>query len=264
MNIISVDDEEITVEYMERLLKQMEPKADFTGFTEPEEAFTYLSQNVVDVALLDIEMGEYNGIELAKKCKEICPEVNIIFVTGYSQYTMEAFRLRASGYLMKPVRAADLRAELDNLRNPLPRRPLHRVRIQTFGNFEVFLDNRPLYLPRSKCLECLAYLVDRKGALIGTEELAALLWEDKPYDRTLQNNVHRVVSDLVKALKTEGIDEILVKTRGKIAIDTQRIDCDYFGFLSGDVTQINAFRGEYMSNYSWGEFTLAGLIQSKK
>lgn len=263
MKIISVDDEEITVEYMERLLCQVEPDAEFAGFTEPEEAVAYLSENSVEVALLDIEMGEYNGIELAKRCKEICPEINIIFVTGYSQYTMDAFKLRASGYLMKPVRAADLRAELDNLRNPPMPRRMHRVRIQTFGNFEVFLDNHPLYLPRTKCLECLAYLVDRKGALIGTEELAAVLWEDKPYDRTLQNNVYRVVSDLVKALKNEGIEEILVKARGKLAIDVNKVDCDYFGFLNGEVPQINVFYGEYMSNYSWAEFTLAQLVQSK-
>ena len=263
MRIISVDDEEITVEYMERLLKQVEPEADFAGFTEPEEAFSYLSENSVDVALLDIEMGEYNGIELAKKCKEISPEVNIIFVTGYSQYTMEAFKLRASGYLMKPVRATDLRTELENLRHPLHQHSKHRVRVQTFGNFEVFIDNRPLYLPRTKCLECLAYLVDRKGALIGTEELAALLWEDRPYDRTVQNNVYRVVSDLAKSLKKEGIEDILVRARGQVAIDVKKIDCDYFGFLNGDVAQINAFHGEYMTNYSWAEFTLAQLVQSK-
>lgn len=264
MNIISVDDEKMTVDYMKRLLEQAEPTAEFTGFTDPEEAFAYLSKNSVDVALLDIEMGEYNGIELAKRCKEICPHVNIIFVTGYSQYTMDAFRLRASGYLMKPVRASDLRTELDNLRHPLPLPAAHRIRIQTFGNFEVFVDNCPLYLPRTKCLECLAYLVDRRGAFIGTEELAALLWEDRPYDRALQNSVYRVVSDLAKALKREGIGEILVKARGKIAIDVNKVDCDYFGFLNGDVSQINAFHGEYMTNYSWAEFTLAQLVRSKR
>ena len=81
--------------------------------------------------------------------------LSIIFVTGYSQYTMDALKLRVSGYLMKPVRTSDLRLELKNLRHPLPEFNC-RVRIQTFGNFEVFVDGRPLKFPRKKCKECLA------------------------------------------------------------------------------------------------------------
>lgn len=263
MRIISVDDEELVGEYMRRLLGQIEPEAEFLAYTDPEEAFAYLAHQKVDVALLDIELGQYNGLMLAKKCKDLCPQINIIFVTGHSRYTMEAFRLHASGYLLKPVRPEELHAELKNLRYPPTLQSKERVSIQTFGSFEIFLDGKPLNMPIAKCRECLAYLVDRKGARVTVPELGSILWEDRPYDKKTQNNTYRVVTDMIKYLKAAKIDDIVIKTRKEIAINVEKVSCDYYRFLNGDVSQINAFLGEYMTNYDWAEFTLAGLVKTK-
>ena len=188
MRIIIVDDEKLAVENLLEILKELEPASRVVGFTESDEALGYLRETPADIALLDIEMGEFNGIALAKKCKDLCPNINIIFVTGYSQYTLDALKLHASGYIMKPVRKSDLQLELDNLRHPVSTPPRHKVRIQTFGNFEIFVEDKPLPFPRTKCLECLAYLVDRKGARVTTRELASILWEERPYDRAVQND----------------------------------------------------------------------------
>ena len=263
MKIIAVDDERLAMENLVALIRQVEPEAEVSGFTRPADAFDYLSQNRADIALLDIEMGEYSGIELAGRCKKICPQVNIIFVTGYSQYMLDAFKLHASGYLMKPVRAADLRAEMDNLRHPVIQNT-KRVRVQTFGYFEIFVDGQLLKFPRTKCKECLAYLIDRKGARVTYPDLSSILWEDKPYDRTVQNNTQKIISELMKALREVNVEDIIIKSRSDIAVETTLIDCDYYEALSGSTTQINRFAGEYMSNYSWAEFTLGELIRVEK
>lgn len=263
MNIMVVDDEELAVESLVKVLHKEQPEAEIVTFLKPVEAFEYLTENPVDIAFLDIEMGVLSGLALAKKCKDLCPSVNIIFVTGYSQYALEALELHASGYLMKPVRADKLRKELDNLRHPLP--PSNkRVRIQTFGNFEVFVDGKPLPLTLAKTKECLAYLVDRKGARVTTAELAGVLWEDELYDRRVQNNTYNLIAALMNALRRAGIADLVLKTRRDIAINTEAVDCDYYRFLSGDTSQINAFHGEYMSNYSWAEFTLGELVKIRK
>ena len=263
MRIIAVDDERLALENITTLLKKIKPESEIVGFLKPQDAFEYLAGNKADVAFLDIEMGKLNGIALAKKCKDLCPKINIIFVTGYNQYALDALKIHASGYLMKPIRANDIYSELENLRHPLPIQNMQSVRIQTFGNFEIFVDKKPLRFPMAKCKEALAYLVDRKGACITVAELAIVLWEDKPFDKTVQNNTHRVISDMIKALKDADADQIIIKTRKDIAIDTTKVDCDYYRFLTGEVSLINAFRGEYMNNYSWSEFTLASLVQNK-
>lgn len=264
MRIIAVDDEELAVDNIMTLLKEVEPDAELVGFTEPEEAFDYLSQNKIEIAFLDIEMGEYSGLALADKCRELCPTVNIIFVTGYSKYSLDAYKLRVSGYLMKPIRMDDLRVEMDNLRHPLSEKPPCRVRIHTFGNFEVFVDEMPLKLPRTKCKECLAYLVDRKGAGVTYAQLSSVIWEGKPVGLSQQNNTYKVVSELMKALKAVDAADIILKNHTDIAVDTAKLDCDYYSATNGEIAGISAFTGEYMTNYSWAEFTLGELIKLKR
>lgn len=261
MKIMAVDDEQKALNSFLRVLREVEPQADAVSFTEPKEAFAHLASNKVDIAFLDIKMGGLTGLELAKKCKSLCPTVNIIFVTGYSEYSMEALRLHVSGYLMKPVRADDLRAELENLRHPILQKPPCRVRIHTFGNFEIFVDDSPLPIPYAKAKECLAYLVNRKGAKVSYPELAAALWEDRAYDRSLQNYVHQAVFALISALKNAGMQDVIIKVNRQIAIDVTKIDCDYLSALNGDEDTRKSFTGEYMSQYSWAEGTLAELCR---
>lgn len=245
---------------MVTLLKKVVPNAEIIGFSKSKEVLNYLVEHLVDVAVLDIQMPGIDGIDLAKKCKDICPHINIIFVTGYSEYAMEALKLRASGYIMKPIRAMDLQTEIENLRNPMHKVVNNqRVRVQTFGNFEFFVDGFPIKWPRAKSKECLAYLIDRKGAASTIAEITAILWEDKPYDRALQNNTQKILSDMMKVLRDENLQDIVMKSRNSIAIDPSKIDCDYYRFLKMDIEAINSYCGEYMTNYSWAELTLGEL-----
>lgn len=264
MNIIVADDERLAVENMVPLLRKLEPESQITGFTETDDVLEYIKGNQVDIVFLDIEMGEDSGIGLAKQCKEIAPYINIIFVTGYSEYMLDAFRLRASGYLVKPVREEELQAELDNLRHPPRYVPKCRVRVQTFGFFEVFVDSVPLKFTRTKCRECLAYLIDRRGARVTYGELAAVLWEDGAGSPAVQNNTQKVVSDLVKTLREKNLEELVIRSRQDIAVNTSLVDCDYYAALEGDTARLNSFMGEYMSNYSWAEFTVGELVRLKE
>lgn len=260
MRVVAVDDERLALNRLTKLLRLALPAAELVAFTQAAEAFDFMNRNVVDIAFLDVEMGNISGVALAKRCKELCPKVNIIFVTAYSEYMMEAFRLHVSGYLLKPVLLEDLRAEIANLRHPDEERHIRRVRIQTFGYFEIFIDERPLALPRAKCKECLAFLVDRKGARVTNRELAAILWEEERYDRAVQNNTLKIISDLMRSIRGAGVEDLIIKSRGDLALNVAMVDCDYYQALNGDLRQINAFNGEYMSNYSWAEFTLGGLF----
>jgi hypothetical protein len=120
------------------------------------------------VAFLDVKMPGMTGLEMAKRVKELSPHTNIVFVTAYSEYSLDAMRLRASGYVLKPATGEAVETELENLRFPVKTAAASRLRVQCFGNFEVYADGQPLRFEFSRTKELFAYLVDRRGAAANT------------------------------------------------------------------------------------------------
>lgn len=263
MKIIIVDDEEIVLEGMQTLARRLAPDSVVEAYSSARGALAAIEKDRADVAILDIEMPEMSGLELALECKSRCPYINLIFATGYSEYAAEAFGLRASGYLLKPVREGDMRRELENLRNPVAPKLKNRPRIRCFGNFEIFMEGEPVVLHRSKGKEILAYLTDRRGAAVTTRELAAILWEDRVFDLKMSKHLSNIIAELISDLDAAGAGGIVGKRRGELFLRTDEVDCDYFRLLEGDVQALNSFHSEYMTQYPWSEFTLGSLLSAK-
>jgi len=268
MNIIAVDDEKILLADIERTIRSVIPDADVKGFRKPKDALEYVKSALangdhIDIAFLDIEMAGMNGLELAKKLKDINGKTNIVFVTGYSDHAVDAFALQASGYVLKPVTKEVILREINNLRYPVKENVNIKidtnVRAKTFGNFDVFVEDKMLVFGRLKAKEAFAYLVDRKGSSVTTAEIASILWEERDYDRSLQNQTQVIISSMMKTLKENDISDIIIKNRNQIAIDKSKIKCDYYDFLNWDISAVNAYEGEYMTNYSWAEMTAGEL-----
>jgi two-component system LytT family response regulator len=259
--ILSVDDEEMALHILQRAIGEAIPNADQQCCCNVDAALEAVRGGFLpDIAFLDIELPGIGGLELAKHIKLLSPKTNIIFVTGYSQYAAEAYSLHARGYIMKPVTAQRICEELEAWESAvsLPS-DRHRVRVQCFGNFEVFVDGAPLRFVRSQTLELLAYLVDRRGAAVNTEQLCAVLWEDSADISGQKMKLRHLLSDLNTTLKSVGADGILSKQRNRFAAVVDSFDCDYYDYVSGIPSAINQYRGEYMSQYSWAEITLGAL-----
>mgnify|MGYP000916634104 CR=1 FL=1 len=106
MKIIAIDDEPLAREMLvEAITEATEGDAEITAFAKPSALLTYARDHQVEIAFLDISMRGMTGVDLAKAMKALIPAVNIIFVTGYDDYTGDAMALHASGYIMKPVTA---------------------------------------------------------------------------------------------------------------------------------------------------------------
>ena len=135
------------------------------------------------------------------------------------------------------------------------------LRIQTFGNFEVFYEGSPVDFSRAKSKELLAYLIDRRGAAVTTAEACSVLWEDKEYNFSLQRQFQTVVSDMVKSLKRYKSDHIIRRKRNCLSVDVSQLECDFYKLLEGDRSAKTQYHGEYMSNYSWAELTAGFLAQ---
>ena len=162
MHIIATDDEQSALNVLMGAISEAVPLATVHGFRNPLEALELMKETKCEIAFLDIQMREMSGIVLARKLKEIYPKVNIVFVTGYSQYANEAFALHASGYVYKPVTPDKILIEMENLRNPVKWKDTGIV-VNTFGNFELIVNGEEVSFGREKSKEMLAYLVDKKG-----------------------------------------------------------------------------------------------------
>ena len=77
-------------------------------------------------------MRGMGGLALAEKIIELRPNCKIVFCTGYEEYALPAFKLHASGYLMKPISAEDVQVEIDNIKGVRQREKL--LTISCFGN----------------------------------------------------------------------------------------------------------------------------------
>ena len=119
LNVIILDDRKIIVKGSLHVIEEVLPHANIVGFTQPSEALNFAKKNKISLAFLDIELGKSNGLDLCKKFLEINSRTNIIFLTAYVEYSFEAWSTGASGYLLKPITAESLRAQLKNLRYPL-------------------------------------------------------------------------------------------------------------------------------------------------
>ena len=186
------------------------------------------------------------------------PETKLIFVTGYD-YALDAYRLHVHGYISKPVEAERVREELDCLFPDRHSEP-NRLTVQCFGNFEVFWQGRPLTFARRHTKELFAWLIDRKGAESTAEEIIAALWEDKASPGLQKTRLRSLIYDLRQSLAAIGQEELLIRRRGLLAIRADLVDCDYYRMLEGDMAAVNAYRGDYMRQYSWAELTAGTLF----
>ena len=260
MHIIAVDDEPLALGLLVHSIQEACPAAQISHFQSGQEALQFLESNHCDVAFLDIHMRGIDGLTLAKKIKELNPKGNLIFVTGYSEYTGDAFSMHASGYIIKPVSAEAIRAELEDLRHPVTILPNTLLRIHCFGNFEVFsTEGEPIKFSRTKAKELFAYLVYRKGSSCSTRELAAVLFEDTEYSTKQMLYLQKIISSMMQTLRKHNAANVIHKTYNAIALNDEVVDCDYYRFLKMDVPSINTYTGEFMTQYSWAEF-VAGYL----
>jgi len=263
MKILAIDDSEPALKLLTGSITEAQPLASVFPFNRPSELLTFAKDNPCDIAFLDIQMGGMNGLALAKELKDLNPQINIVFVTAYSQYASEAFDLYPSGYVLKPVTTESVEREIENLRHQPNAKNNARIYAQTFGNFEVFSYGTPLKFRYSKSKELLAYLIDRNGAATNTNELCAVLWEDKEDTHNIKSYLRKLVSDLMKALRKAGADDIIQKHYNSFAVIPEKIVCDSYGFMKGDPACVNTYKGQYMSQYSWAETPTWNIIKTK-
>ena len=164
MNIIYVDDEQIQRENFRLTVKGMEGMESLKLFGSSVEAYEWAKEHPVDVAFLDIEMPQMDGLELTRKLKELNRDTRVVIVTAYEPYSLEAFRARATAYLLKPYSREDIEKELENALyhyHTTDHPSQKKIQIVTMPDLLVTINGRTVFKGHSKQEELFALLVDR-------------------------------------------------------------------------------------------------------
>lgn len=262
MKILVVDDEKKQIGLLEKCVEAAVPECEITCFQKASEALEWAKDHPQDIAFLDIQMPVTDGISLGKELKKIHPETNLIFVTGcYEDYVMDALPLRFSGYLQKPATKEAVENEIRNLRYPLPKKETHKLlTVRCFGEFEVFCNGKPVEFAHGKTKELLAYLIDRKGARVNGKSIRSVIFSSWENENSSKSNLRKCAADLRKTLKEVHAGDVFVRGFDRYVIDSSLVECDYYDWERSEPYAIRAFRGEYMSQYSWAKNTLAGIM----
>lgn len=254
MKVICIDDEHIILRRTISLLRKFPQVEMAEGFLSGEEALDYLKDHPVDAVFLDINMPDMNGLDLARLIRERVANTQLVFLTGHNEFALEAFKIHASGYLLKPFEESQLLEEIQNIERTQKIKPITSISMVTFGNFEVLLNGNMIPFSRTRSKEILAYLVMKNGTGVSRPELASILWENEYYDRGKQKQLDVYIRSLIATLKEYNIEKIVEMGGGTLRIVPDMIECDYYRYLAGDAEIRKNYVGEFMNAYSWAEY----------
>ena len=260
MIVFVLEDEPFILKKEKETIQQTLPQAQVYGFSLAKDALAAIEDKHIfpHVVFTDIEMPGMGGLAFSMRLKALCPDAKIIFVTAYPQYATDAYRMHINGYVMKPLTAARVQEEMEALSLPF-KAGEGKIQVHCFGSFEVFWKDQPLLFDRRQTKELLAFLIDREGKMCTAEEIIAAFWEEEIDLRAAKARLRSLINDLRRTLEGIGMKDALIRKSGLMAIRREMVDCDYYRMLQGDAAAINAYRGEYMKQYSWAEPTAASL-----
>lgn len=266
MNVIYVDDERPALENFKLTAAQIKDISNLKLFSNGEEAVNWVTNKVVDIAFLDMEMPGLHGLDLARKLKQINKNIHIVFVTAFSQFAIDAFGVDVIGYVLKPYSASDIQKEI-NKAKMIRIEPCKKVVIETIPSFVIYVDGQIEHFGRTKAEELLALLVDRAGKGVTNGDAISCLWPDRPSDMNTQSLYRMTFMRMMDMLEKKGIGFIVESKRREKYICKEMVECDLYKILDGDLEGAKLYNGEYMREYSWAEernAQLSNIIENLK
>lgn len=228
MRIAAVDDETHVLERFERMVLGISELKLCSLFETGEQLLAYLKENRLDAVFLDIEMPGVNGLQLSEQIQNLNENIEIIFVTAFNQYAVEAFEVQALDYILKPLTQDRLAKSVNRLLKTCKTTNVRgNLFVQCLGEFEVFVNGEALTWKNTKAKEVFAFLIHKNGVPVSWEKIADAVWPDYNSEKA-QTNFHATTYLLRKRLAEAGLSQILESVRGNYRIVTDKVDCDIY------------------------------------
>lgn len=249
LRAVLLDDERPSLNILNKLVRERSDVQVVGAYTDPSEMLRDAKELGPDIVFLDIEMPGMNGLEIASRILELLEDVEIVFITAYHQYALEAFRVHALDYLLKPVEPELLYRTIDRV----VKRKKGNVaavsesgqapsRIVCLGGFEVYPaeQTEPIRFPTAKAEELFAYLLVHRNTNISKWTLCDCLWPGIISSEKLNQNLHMAVYRMKKTLRDGGIGVRISSQRGFYRMECDA-PCDYVMFEQAavDMNELN-------------------------
>ncbi|MFF2481521.1 response regulator [Paenibacillus sp. NPDC058071] len=275
LRVMIVDDEELSIKRLKRLLTESGRLESCHTFINPVEAYVFAEENAIDVAFLDISMPEINGMSLSIMLKKINPSIHIVFATGYDHYAVQAFDVNALDYLLKPVTAHRLEQTLGKIPvRAATAREQASLHIRMFNGLHIYAESssEPLKFRSPKTEELFAFLIYKRTA--SRDEIVETLWSDLEPKKAWKN-LNSTLYYLRRAISDSGAGLSIHSTREEIKLTESDVDCDLYLFerllkeirqapmdSAGQITQAEAlYTGALLKGkaYDWSVDKARGL-----
>ncbi len=269
--IIVVDDEMLALKRFEHIVQKENRVKLVESFSDGLEALEYVKENTIDIAFLDIEMPEINGLELANRMLEVDPYINIMFVTAYDQYALDAFKAHAIGYMLKPLDITAFSEQISQFAKTKEPRKLDshsasatlkskKLIVRFLGQslcYDESSPNTPISFRTAKANELFALLVHYYKTPLSKFTILDTLFPDADYDKA--NKLFYVsCSYLRSAFSKLDYPDMLLRDNDNYRINTDALDCDYIKLLDAEnkLSTLSTEELETLASYCNGEYLM--------
>jgi two-component SAPR family response regulator len=273
IRVLLVDDEEDALNLMEILLGRIEDVEVVGKFSNPIKALEALETTSVDAVFMDNQMPGMTGMEAARIIRRKSPRMPIVFTTAYAEYAVEAFEIRTTDYLLKPITTGRLRQAVARIREAVaasrslqeePQPPS----IRCMGGFSIALPSggdRQIAWKINKEKEVCAFLIHHEGKPADTELIVESIWPGHDVKKA-KTYLYTCLSYLRRTLQEHGVPLSVEKVGSGFAIRLNGAATDAAAFeslldemLSAEEPDrrlydqaIRLYRGEYMKGCDYG------------
>lgn len=232
---ILVDDENISLELMERRLLEVGGVEIIKTFSDAESVKNELKELNFQAVFLDIEMIGLSGLELAEIIQEWDSSIHIVFVTAFKDYAIQAFELHSIDYLLKPVSKKRLEKTISRIQAAIERKqkePILQKQITPplmcvlcFNDFTVYCQEEPVNWKTAKVKELLAFFITHLHTYVNRDVIIHSLWPELDYNKA-KILLHTTISHLRKALDAKGYSQALKFSNQSYMLQIDHFYCD--------------------------------------
>ncbi|MGB8451819.1 MAG: response regulator [Anaerocolumna sp.] len=257
MKVILLDDEKSMLMIMGKMLSKI-PDIELVGsFQSPGAAYKYIKENKVDMAFVDINMPEENGLDFVRRVTSEVNDIAIFFLTAYKEYALEAYGMYAFDYLVKPITQEKLEKSIQKAKEKLiflqPYKStvtLYKMHFYCLGSLDVkSIEGKSVQFTSSKSSELMAYLIMHRGRLVSKWRIMEDVFAGMA-PQNAETYLNTTVYKLRKALEPHGMKAIIISADESYKIDLKDIYVDMIDFenRSLKINQLDSYNQEEAFN----------------